>query len=189
MKIDTSKIKGYTDMSNEDRLKALEGFDLTIDYTGYIKKEDYDKAASEAADYKKKWKATLSEKEQLEIDEVEKRKDIEEKLEKLQNEKILSDYKAKFVALGYDEKIASETAQAMLDGDMDKVFASQQKFKKAQEAAIKAELLKSTPTPPAGNGDENGKLSSEKFKAMSLAEKQKLATEDPESYKEFYKEA
>lgn len=188
MKIDTSKIKGYADMSNEDKLKALEGFDLTIDYTGYIKKEDYDKAASEAADYKKKWKATLSEKEQLEIGEAEKRKEIEEKLQRLENEKTLSDYKSKFVALGYDEKNASETAQAMVNGDMDKVFANQQKFKDAQETAIKAELLKNTPTPPVGNGGD-GKLSAERFKAMSLAEKQKLATEDPESYREFYKEA
>lgn len=37
----------------------------------------------------------------------------------------LSEKKAKLLAMGYDEKLADDTATAMVDGDMDKVMANQ----------------------------------------------------------------
>ena len=53
-KIDVSTIEGYEEMTAEEKLAALEGFELPEpDYTGYVKKELFDKASSEIAGYKK----------------------------------------------------------------------------------------------------------------------------------------
>ena len=52
------------------------------------------------------------------------------------------------------------------------------------EKALKAELLKNTPTPPAGDGDK--KPTKADLKNMTLAEKQKFAIENPDAYREMY---
>jgi len=53
-KIDITKIEGYEEMSAEEKLAALEGFEIPeLDYTGFVKKELFDKASSEIANYKK----------------------------------------------------------------------------------------------------------------------------------------
>ena len=53
-KIDVSKIEGYAEMSTEDKLKALEAFDIPDPtYSGYVDKKLFDKTASELAEKKK----------------------------------------------------------------------------------------------------------------------------------------
>lgn len=182
MKIDTSTIKNYEKLSAEEKVAVLEGYDLETDYTGYVKKDVFDTTAKEAADYKKKWKATLSEKEQLEIDEAEKRKTMETELAELKNEKALSDHKSKLVAIGYDEKLAAETAKALVDGDMDKVFENQKKFALDKEKAIKKDLLKNTPEPPSGGGSD--KITKDQFDKMSYRQRTELYNTDKDLYKE-----
>ena len=62
MKIDVTKIEGYSEMSAEEKLAALESYTIPDpDYTGYVKKDAFDKAASEAAEWKRKHNALLSE--------------------------------------------------------------------------------------------------------------------------------
>jgi hypothetical protein len=42
-KIDVTKIEGYADMTPEEKLKALEGYDVPDpDYSGYVKKDVFD---------------------------------------------------------------------------------------------------------------------------------------------------
>ena len=49
-KIDVSQIEGYESMSVEDKLKALEGFEIpSPDFSGHVKKDLFDKTASELA--------------------------------------------------------------------------------------------------------------------------------------------
>ena len=60
MKIDVKKIEGYKDLSLEDKLKALESFEIPDpDYSGYVKKDLFDKTASELAEKKKELKSFL----------------------------------------------------------------------------------------------------------------------------------
>ena len=60
MKLDITKIPGYkADMSAEEQLKLVAAHE--IDLSGYVKKDVADKYASEAAEYKKKFTATLGE--------------------------------------------------------------------------------------------------------------------------------
>ena len=184
MKINTDKITGYAEMSAEEKVAALESFEFEADYTGYVKKDLFDKVSSEVAEYKKKWRETLSEKEKVELDEAEKRKEMETRLAELENEKTMSEYKAKFIAQGYDEKLASDTAQAMLEGNMEIVFENQRKFVEQREAQIKEELLKGTPEPPGGNGASG--MTKEEFRKLPLTEKNRIAKEDPDFYKSMY---
>ena len=90
------------------------------------------------------------------------------------------------MSLGYDEKLATETAKAMVAGDTEKVFANHAKFIADKEKNLRAELLKDTPVPPAGEGNKG--MTKADFSKLSLPEKQAFAREQPEQYKQFYKE-
>ena len=125
-KIDVTQIEGYAEMSAEDKLKALEGFDIPDpDYSGYVKKDVFDKTASELAGVKKQLKDKMTDDEAAKQKEQEEREELQSKYDKLLRESEISKHKAKLLGLGYDEKLADETAEAMADGDMEKVFANQ----------------------------------------------------------------
>lgn len=120
-------------------------------YDGFVPKSMLDKANSEAADFKKKWKAASSAQEQKEIEEAEKQAQIEEELKTLRRSVKVSDYEKQHLGLKYDEKDAKEIAEALYDGDMDTVFRIQKKHEDALQKSIKADLMKQMPIPPAGN--------------------------------------
>lgn len=179
-KIDTTLISGYGDMTPEQKLAALEGYEYE-DHAQELEKAKsaLSKSNSEAADWKKKYNAKLTEeeqKQQQESEELEKlKKNNVELLEKIS----VSENKAHLLGLGYDEALATDTAKAMFDGDMEKVFANQKKHQETMEKSIKAKLLEDTPKPPAGDG----KVSKEAFEKMTLTEKAKLKLSDPDLFK------
>jgi hypothetical protein len=184
-KINTSAIEGYENMTAEEKLAALEAMDLPDpDYTGFVKKDLLDKATSEAANYKKQLREKMTEDEAKAAKDAEEREAIMTELEQLRAEKVVDQHTAKFLGLGYDEKLARETAKAMAAGDTELVFKNHAKFIADREKALKAEILKSTPTPPAGDGAE--KKTRDDVKKMSLVEKQQFARENPEMFNEFF---
>lgn len=150
-KIDTSKIEGYAEMTPEQKLAALEGYEYE-DHSEELERQKaaVTKANGEAAEWKRKHTALLSEDEKKKQEDADKLASMEEELAELRKGKVVSDYKAKFVAQGYSEELADETAKALADGDMTKVFANQQKFLADYAKGVKAEALKGTPKPPAG---------------------------------------
>ena len=153
-KIDIEKIEGYADMTPEQKLAALEAFEYEDNASELQRyKGATTKANSEAAEWKKKYNALLSEEERKKNASEEELNNIRTELENLRNEKSISENKAHFISLGYDEALAGETAKAMSSGDIATVFANQKKFLEDRDKTIKAELLKATPTPPAGKGD------------------------------------
>ena len=184
MKINTANIKGYENMTLEEKLKALEGLELEPDYSGYVKKEVFDKTASELADSKKQLREKMS------ADEIKAKEDAE-KQEKLQSDydallrKVnLSENKAKLLALGYEDKLATETAEAMIDGNLDKVFANQKKHLESVEKKIREDVLHSTPKPEGGNSSNT--MTKEKFREMTANERYKYSQEHPDEYKQIY---
>ena len=184
-KIDVSKIEGYADMTPEDKLKALEGFEVEDpDYTGYVKKEVFDKTASELAEQKKQLKSKLTEDEAQKQKEQEERETLQANYDRLLRESTVSKNKAKLLALGYDEKLADETAEAMADGDTEKVFANQKKNLEAVEKKVRAEALKDTPK-PTPDGDSKI-MTLDKLRKMSPAERLEFSTNHPEDYKTLY---
>nr|DAK05173.1 MAG TPA: Major head protein [Caudoviricetes sp.] len=154
-KIDTSLIEGYADMTPEQKLAALEAFEYEDNAAELEKQKNaLSKANSEAAEWKRKHNALLSEEEKKKQEDADKLAQMEQELADLRKGKTISEYKAKFVAQGYDEALAKETAQALADGDSAKVFANQSKFLEEYAKKVKADALKKTskPTPGAGSG-------------------------------------
>lgn len=184
-KIDISRIEGYSDMTAEEKLAALEAFEIPDpDYTGYVKKDVFDKASSELAGYKKQLREKMTEEEAAKAKAAEDMEIVMRELESLRTEKAVSEFTAQFLAIGYEEELAKSTATALQKGDMSVMFKNHAKFVADREKALKAELLKATPTPPPGVGETG--VSKEDFSKMSLTEKAKFAAENPDQYKEFY---
>lgn len=183
-KIDISKIEGYAEMSVEDKLKILESFEYEDNASELERlKNANSKANSEAAEWKRKHNALLDEDEKKKQADSEALEQMKKELDELRKEKKVSDYKSKYLAQGYDEKLAAETAAALADGDMDKVFANGEKFKSEMEKKIKADILKGTPKPDMNNGDGKS-ITKEQFEKMEYSDRLKLYNENKALYDE-----
>ena len=155
-KIDTSKIPGYAEMSAEDKLKALEAFEYDDNAAEVERlKGAVSKANSEAAGWKKKHNELLTEDERKKQEDADALANMKKELDELRKDKTISEFKAKLIAQGYDEALASDTAQAMADGDTAKVFANQGKFLEDYAKKVEADAMKKPPKPPAGDGSSD----------------------------------
>jgi len=153
MKIDTSKIAGFAEMTAEQKLEALQNFEIPdADYSGYVSKATFDSTASELAKLKKEHTALLSAEEQKKLADKEAFDNLQKEVETLRKEKTVSEHKSRLIALGYGEALANETANAIVDGDMQKVFDNQKKFLELHDQSTKEALLKGTPAPQGGSG-------------------------------------
>lgn len=185
MKIDTTKIPNFDTLPSEAQaaILAME-FDDAPDMSQFVAKSVFDKKASEAAELGKQLKAKMSQEEQEQAKAAETLKSMQDELDTLRREKTITEYTKRWMGVGYDENLATATAQAMFSGDLDTVFKNHSKFLSDREKALKAELLKDTPTPPAGDGGKG--VTREDVSKMSLTERAKFAKENPEQYKTFY---
>lgn len=186
-KVDITKIEGYEGMTQEEKIKALEAYeieDVQPDYSGYVKKDVFDKTASELAGVKKQLKEKMTDDEAAKQKEQEEREELQSKYEKLLHDSEVSKNKAKLLALGYEEKLADDTAEAMVTGDLEKVMANQKKHLEAVEKKVRAEALKDTPK-PTGDGDSKT-MTLEKLRGMTPSERYTYSQEHPEEYKELY---
>ena len=154
MAFDFTQIDGYKpEMTADEKLALLDKYEAPKpDLTGFIAKGTFDKTASDLAEAKRQLKAKQTEDEQKEAARLEAEKTIKDELDALRRENVTTKNKARFLALGYDEKLATDAATALADGDTDKAFTIQQTFienvKKAERAAALAGDIK----PPAGSG-------------------------------------
>jgi hypothetical protein len=185
MKIDVTKIPNF-DTLPEEAKEAILGMDFadTPDMTQFVSKNVFDKKAKEAADLSKQLKAKMTEDELAKAQADEDMAAIKAELEQLRAEKVIGENAAKFLELGYDGNLAKATAIAMAKGEMDTVFKNHAKFLADREKALRAEILKDTPAPPAGDGTKT--VTREDYAKMSLADKAKFAEENPDKVKEFY---
>jgi len=185
MKLDTSKIEGYAEMSAEDKIKALESYEVEADTSGMISKQTFDKTASELAKYKKQYNELLSDDERKKVEANEELVALREKVQAMEQEKTITNNKSQFISLGYDEGLAEETAKALFNGDTTRVFANHKKFLENHDKTLKAEMLKETPIPPAGNGQPLP-MTRERFQKLSTEERMEFAQTHPEEYNAIY---
>lgn len=173
-------------MTFEEVESALESVTILEDNFAEIErlKNALSKSNSEAAGYKKQLREKMTEDEQKKQKEQEEREELQNKYDKLLRESVISKNKAKLIALGYEETLADETAEAMADGDTEKVFANQQKHLASFEKKVRADALKKTPK-PTPDGDSKT-MTLEKFRKLTPTERHKFYTEHPEEYKELY---
>ena len=129
-------------------------------------KKATDNASSDAAAWKKKYNATLSEAERAEAERKEAEARLREENEALKRDKVIGAYSNRALALGYDADLAAVTAEAMANGDMDTVFNSigqliQTVKTKTVTDALSRQPGLSTGTPPTTNtvnDDEEDKI-------------------------------
>lgn len=182
MKIDTSLIDGYSEMSAQEKLSALENFEYD-DHSAEVEryKNAASKASSEAAEYKRRHKELLSEEDKKKVERDEEFNRINEELTTLKKERDVSKLKSKYLSLGYDEKLAEETALAVFEGNTEKMFENQQKFIAERDKAMKVERLKQTPKPAAGDGS-TAITKAEIMKIRDATERQAMISENLELF-------
>ena len=173
-------------MSVADIENALKDIDLPTDNSAEIDrlKNALSKSNSEAAEMKKQLREKMSAEEIKAKEDAEKMEALIKERDALLREKTIATYKASYLSLGYDENLALATAEALANGELDKVFSNQKKHNEAVEKKIRADVLKETPKPEGGNGSDE--ITKEKFSKMSIAEQYKYSVDHPEEYKKLY---
>ena len=137
-------------MTEEEISKALETVKLTDDAEMNRLKTALSKSNSEAADYKKKLREKQTDDEAKAAADKEAFDKMVEENNTLKRSIAIAEKKAKLIGMGYEEKMADETAVAMIDGDMDKVLTNQSVYLEAQKKAIQADHMRKTPRPATG---------------------------------------
>ena len=152
MKIDTTRIEGYADMTAEDKLKALEEFEFEApapkDNSDEVTKlkTALSKANSDAAEWKRQFREKQTEAERAEAERQEREAAVENELRELRRDKTVSGFMAQCLALGYDKELALRASEAMADNDAATIMACQQDFLEAKQKELEAAALNKQPT-------------------------------------------
>ena len=154
MKIDTTKIAGFDEMTAEDKLNALLGYEFEEpkepeDVTKL--KNALSKANSDAAEWKRQFREKQTEAERAEAERKEHEAAIEEELRTLRRDKTIGGYVAQCLALGYEKDLALRAAEAMADGDAAGVLSCQQDFIEAKKKELEATALNKQPGLTSGS--------------------------------------
>lgn len=113
-------------------------------------KRAMERANSEAADYKKKYNATLSEQEKASLEKAEEQAKRDERLAELEREVSVHRFTESYLDLGYDKESAIAAATAQVDGDIDTLFKLQKKVIDEKVLAKEQELIKDIPRAKTG---------------------------------------
>lgn len=174
MAFDFTKLTGYReDMTADEKLALLETYETPAPDDAEAKKwkAQFDRTASDLAAANKALKAKMTEDEQKEAERAAAEAAIKVELESLRKDKTVTEHKAQYLSLGYDETLAGETAKAFADGDLAKVFANQKVFvenlKKAERAAALADG--GGGEPPAGKGATKDEKEKQEVNALRQA--------------------
>lgn len=169
-------------MSLEEIETALKDIDLPSDNSAEIDrlKAALSKSNSEAADYKKQLREKMSAEELKAKEDAEKIEELIKERDSLLREKTVAAHKAKYLALGYDENLASDAAEAIVKGDFDKVFTIQKKHLVTFEKTIREDVLHDTPKPEGGAG--KNKSAEDIMKISDSAERQSAIAENIELF-------
>ena len=169
-KIDLSSIEGYEEMSAEDKLKALTEYEFEVpeDNSSEMNKlkTALSKANAEAASWKKQLRSKQSEDEAAEAERIAAEKEKDELIKTLQREKTVAANKSAYLAMGYDDELATKSAEALTDGDITKVFEYQKTFNDGYKRSIESSTLNKQPTLSQGNPISQKKLEEEQQKKL-----------------------
>lgn len=144
-------------------------------------KRSVDKATAEASDYKKKYRESLSEQEQVNLQKAEEQAKHDEEFATLKKMVRVNELTENFMDLGYSKDLARKAATAQADGDTETLLDIQKQFQAAQKKAWEAEFIKSRPEMATGAGNAPT-LSKEDFDKMTMIEKSKLRRENKAEY-------
>lgn len=189
MKIDVSLIPGYEEMTPEEKVAALESMEVDVDENELTKlredlkknKDLITKYTGEISALKKEKNSSLSEAELEKQRQAEEFQELQRKYDDILKSSTKATYTAKYIELGYDKALAEETAQALVDGDLDKVFANGEKYKGNLEKQFKADALKANPKPQS-NGGQKYTTKEDIMKIEDASERQTAIAENLELF-------
>lgn len=160
----SAQIEGFDSMTAEQKLEALMGIEVPdkVDTSKMVSKELFDRKASELAEANKKLKSKMTEDEQKQAEIAEaaeaaakEKEALLARVAELEKNNTLREYTIGFSNLGFDEKLAAETANLFEEKDSVKFFANMKKFLESYEKAIEKKLMDKTPG-PGGNAGKAG---------------------------------
>lgn len=154
-KIDTASISGFGEMTPEQQVQALLGFEYddgsaalkAAEETAAKLKAAVDKASSEAAGYKKQLNASRTEEERAKLETEETLRAMQEKLAEYEQREKVSAARAAFLGAGFDEQGAASAAEAFIAGDVDAIAAAMKAYRGIVETATKSQLMSDSPKP------------------------------------------
>ncbi|MBR4590637.1 MAG: hypothetical protein IKO36_08285 [Bacteroidaceae bacterium] len=178
--IKADEIKGADDADIAQKLAELTAQNQTLMNEVAKLKKASDKNASEAAEFKKKYRETLSAQEQASEEKAEAEAEREEQFKKLLRENQIAKYVRQYMKQGYKEELAQKAAEAMYDGDTDALFNAQTEATGEIIKAKEREWLKSRPDVNAGTGTQG--VTKEQFDSMNMMQRSELRRKSPEVY-------
>ena len=155
-KINIASIEGYENMTAEEKVAALESYEIEIpkpatDSDEVIKlKNALSNANSQAAEYKRALREKQSEQERAEAERAEREAARDAEIKELRRDKTVSGYLANCLSLGYSNELAQRAAEAMADNDAAAIMECQREFLEAKQKEIEAAALNKQPTLTAG---------------------------------------
>lgn len=175
--IDTTMIEGFDQMSVEDQLKALLGYEFEDNSEQLSKanadllkqKNAIDKLTSENAEYMRNSRSQLSEKDQ----ELENLKDMVDQLtqqtEILAKNERIGKLQGEFLKRGYTSEQANAIAQAWEDGNINDFLSNSDAFLKTHDENYKKTLMSETMVPETGKPSGGGSVDYSKLIADAQA--------------------
>lgn len=146
-------------------------------------KRAQEKAASQAAEFKKKWQETLSEQEKASMEKAETEAKKSEEYEQMKRIIRIHDLTENFMDLNYPKDLAKKAAEAQVDGDTQALLTIQKQFQEQQKKTWEHDFLASRPDINVGGGSSTETYTKEQFEAMNFAERTKLKRENEAEYK------
>lgn len=141
-----------------------------------------DKNASEAKEWKDKYRSTLSEKEVMDAEKAEAMAQRDAEFESMKKTLQINELTENFMDLGYSKELAKKAATSQVEGDTSALLAYQKQFQDQQQKKWEADFLKSRPEINVGGGTGTS-YTKEQFDNMSLIERTKLKRENEAEYK------
>lgn len=130
-----------------DELKAM--------LKAYEDKEEKQKkaiseACADAAEWKRKYRATLDDATREKQEQTDKFAEMQAKIEAYEKRDMVNTYTAKLISAGFDVDQASRMAQGLPAGVPDNFFDEQRAFNEALKQNLKTQTLNSQPSLPIG---------------------------------------
>lgn len=183
----TNEVKGQTNETPET--PSVDELTKQIaDLTSQLEKSKkaLNTASSEAADWKKQFRATQDEATRLQAEKDEEFKALQEKLASYEKQTAMATHKANMIAMGYPEDLAVKRAGLLADGKITEAMAVEKEFIEYFGKQLKAEGMRNTPAPLSGSA-VTPSVTKDTFAKMTIRERSELLEKDPELYAQFTK--
>lgn len=173
--------KGNPEDSPQDEKSLNEQLQSALVEMAKLRRQ-LDKTSSEAADYRRKWKDSLTETERASQEKAEAEAARQAEFDEMKRRLAINDLVSEYMDREFPKDIATKIATARYDGDNDTVNVIEKQMDEVKRKKWEADFLKSRPDINAGTGTAPT-ISKEDFDKMTLMEKSKLKRENAEEYK------